>query len=388
MSYDNILLINSYAGSLMIAAKKEKMNVLASLEDKGYGIGSQKLNYPKENYIDAAPWPHPGRDLSNVVTLAHPPCACFSVQGAQSKNPKTRGLGSDHFKSSRLAIEFALQHRTAALAVESVMGTLEGARVYHDRVAKKYGYRLYRVLQNAITFGVPQWRQRFWLIMIREDLARPKLWLQHSYKLRSIGESLQGVKPGEENWYVRREFDKITKRVRDHGVTKLQLEKILDGDFGYGNLPMLVARARGLEHKHGKVYDVCRKFGITTFSSSWPLILHPDGFTPAVMCTSHFWYQGRPLTMPEYNVVAGFPASYQFHTPKFQQCLLSRGVAPPVARWVLQQVRHNLNGWQPKGTVGADHTAALESGEVADFRIKRGEIRQRRLFYTGEDEAA
>lgn len=376
-----ILLINSYAGSLLVAAKAVGATVLASLEDTGYGIGCQRLNYPGETYVDKLPWPEPGPSLRDVIALAHPPCACFSVQGANA-DPATRGVDSPKFKCTRQAVEYALAHGVAALAVESVLGTLEGARAYHDQVAARYGYHLYRIIQNAITFGVPQWRVRFWAIFVRRGVGKDaRLWLRHRPCFRTVGEVLDGVRPGAELVCVRQEFDKWHTRL---AAVNVNLTRALAADT-YGSAPYLAARALGWERKGSKSeleYKFVKTFGFSKFSSAWPIKLDPGGFAPVLMATSHWWTEGRPLTQPEYCALAGFPPDWKFDRPREVQAYLSRGVAPPVARWILEQVCAHLAGDYKQGAtqLATDQVHALAPGETADLRVAKRELKQRRLF--------
>lgn len=378
------LIINSYAGSLLIAAKQEGATVIASLEDKGYGIGCQRLNFPKERYVDEAPWDEnllDGSKLEQGICLAHPPCSCFSIQGANA-NPETRGLKSPAFACTKRAISYALELNVKGLAVESVVPTLEGARSYHDKVAEEYGYRLYRILLNAITFGVPQWRPRFWCLFIRKDAAPEKIWLHHRPKFRTVGETLEGIKPGDTIPGVERDFQKWTERLKEHGIS---LKRVLAQD-ACGSIPWLAARHLGWtegETSKSKVeYRFVEKYGFSKFSSAWSIKLNPGGFTPTLMATSNWWVDDRPLTRPEYCALAGFPTSYKFDKPRETQAYLSRGVAPPVARWIYRQLVMNLEGTFKPSQVQqvTDQAVHLGPGEVADFRVSRKELKQKKLF--------
>jgi site-specific DNA-cytosine methylase len=376
-----VLIINSYAGSLLIAAKQEGCQVIASLEDKGYGIASQKLNYPRERYVDQHPWPDLFRETcEEAICLAHPPCSCFSIQGANA-NPETRGVNSPAFASSKKAIEYALESQVKALAVESVCATMEGAREYHDQAAKRHGYRVHRILLNAITFGVPQWRPRFWCLFVRGDFPE-KLFLHHRPTYRTVGETLARVKPADTIPGVERDFQKWRERLAAH---QIPLAKVLEQESAYGSVPYLAARYLGWElggSKSAVEYKFVEKYGFSKFSSAWSIQLNPGGFTPTLMATSNWWVDGRPLTRPEYCAIAGFPTDYKFDKPRETQAYLSRGVAPPVARWILRQLINHVKGAVNIGQVQqvTDQALFAEPGSVSDFRVSRKELKQKKLF--------
>lgn len=375
------LVINSYAGSLLIAVKQEGLKVIASLEDSAYGIASQKLNYPHERYVDAHPWPDLFREtLEESIAIAHPPCSCFSIQGANA-DPATRGVDSEAFACTKKATEYALGLGVKALAVESVPATLEGARAYHDQVAAQFGYRPYRILLNAITFGVPQWRPRFWLLYVRQDFPE-KLFLHHRPVYRTVGETLEGVVPGDTIPGVERDYQKWKERLAVHHI---DLERVLDQENPYGSVPYLVARYLGWEiggSKSAVEYKFVEQYGFSKFSSVWSIQLNSGGFTPTLMATSNWWLNGRPLTRPEYCAIGGFPTTYKFDKPRETQAYLSRGVAPPVARWVIRQIVNHVEGRVDLDAVQqvTDQALLAEPGSTSDFRVSRKELKQRKLF--------
>ena len=367
-----IIAINTYAGSLLVAAKRHGSDIVMSLEDHGYGVGCQRMNFPRLNIFSEPPWPTP--NLSETIAIAHPPCACFSAQACGQKPKEARGVNSDYFLSTKMAIEHALSLNVPALAVESVVATLEGARPYHDEVAERFGYNLYRIIQNAITFGLPQWRPRFWAIFMKRPNER--FIVHHRPVYRSVGEVLQDVVPGAGVPTVQQYFNRYKQNLAEKG---LDIHRVLQEGNGY--FPELIARFNGeWDWTMDLGYSIAEQYGITSFSSAWPIQLDPGGMTHTLMRTSHWWYQGRPLTAPEYNALAGFPRGYAFDKPQEQLDYLSRGVAPPVAEWILDEVERNLDGAIPDQEAVTDQVALLKPGETADLRISKLGLRQMKLF--------
>src|SRR5215472_17685148 len=142
----DVLIINSYAGSLTIAATQLGLKIRGSYEDAGFGLRTQRLNFPDLRYVEVLPWPKD--DLSKTVVIAHPPCAAFSMQNMSQR--QHMGVGTDAFEQHEVVMNYALGHGCRALAIESVLGTLAGGRQVHERLAKRYDYQVHRILQNAV----------------------------------------------------------------------------------------------------------------------------------------------------------------------------------------------------------------------------------------------
>src|SRR5439155_6327803 len=137
--------------------------IRGSYEDAGFGLSLQMVNFPDLEFrATVDDWPD-HQDLRRTIVLAHPPCSAFSRQ-----TPKGRtGIQSDAFACTKRVLSYAMRRGAVAIAIESVQPALEGAKAVHDGYARRHGYHLYRVLQNAISFGVPQWRPRFWAVFVR-----------------------------------------------------------------------------------------------------------------------------------------------------------------------------------------------------------------------------
>jgi hypothetical protein len=85
------------------------------------------------------------------------------------------------------------------------------------------------------------------------------------------------------------------------------------------------------------------------------------------------------LNLNDYKQIMGFPRDYQYHKPRLTFVLLSKGVCPPVARWVLREITANVFGIisEPAryfiDAVAAEvegrfQTATINPGETADLR--------------------
>jgi site-specific DNA-cytosine methylase len=367
--FNKVLVINSYAGSITLAATQAGFDILASMEDSGYALGTQKLNFPRLTYIDQLPWPmlH-DRALADCIVAAHPPCAAFSAQN----NSTNKGVNSSHFNCTKRVLDYSAAFDAAAIVIESVTGAYLGAKDFYDEWASSHPYDCYRILQNACTFGVPQWRPRYWTVMVRKGLIN-QLILRHTRKYVTLGEALGTGIEGEKNPYTEKYWSRQCDGLKTGGMTNESI-RLITTEFT-GHLGRTIAAV-----EEADIYETKLKYNISSFDSHVFTMLPLDGFAHTVMCVSNWLYLGRPVNMPELNVIAGFPADYKFDKPREQKCYLSKGVAPPVAKWLLEEVRSNLQGETLLTPLTVnEYVYEIKPGETADMRVKKAEVKQRNV---------
>ena len=273
MAYENVLILNGYAGSLTVAASSLDLNIVASIEDHAYGLDTQSLNFPTLTYVPSLPWPDPGVDLQDTLVIAHPPCAAFSAQN----NSSNKGTESSHFECTARVLGYSALHGAAAIMVESVTGAYLGARDWYDDWVKYNPYDIYRILQNAVTFGVPQWRPRYWTVLIRKGLLKlPYLILHHTRKYVTLGEALGDGIEGEPNAYTTRYWERQLEGLRAGGLTEEQIKQHTTEETGH--LARVLARLHDLSIAQAKA-----RFHISSFDSHVFTMLPPNGFAHTVM---------------------------------------------------------------------------------------------------------
>jgi site-specific DNA-cytosine methylase len=377
MIYGKVCVINGYAGSLTVAAHQAGLKVVASLEDCGYGLDAQRANFPNLTYVEREPWP--AADLRDTPVIAHPPCAAFSMQ---NNNPKAKGLDTAHFDCTRAVLRYAAENQSPAIMIESVPGAYEGARNFYDHWCQGYLYDCYRILQNAVTFGVPQWRPRYWTVLIKRgrlDHTWGKLILRHRRLYRTIEETLGGWGyglAGEQVPWLERKWTRQLQFLNEGGLNNTEIEELAGGGWGYGPLVRLLATRYDLTREEAQ-----ERFHISNYQADGFKVLDPNGYTSTLMWDSAWLWHGRPCTVPEYNVLAGFPADYKFPKLRMQGSYLSKGVAPPVARWLLDNVRANLEDKTIQGMRGIDPRSwpqdqrlyEVSPGGTADLRVTKKE---------------
>ena len=108
-----------------------------------------------------------------VGFIGGPPCPDFSVAG------KNRGIDGDNGKLTTLYKRVILQNTPDFFLFENVKGlwATKKHRIEYDRLKesfKRKGYVLTEKLANSLEYGVPQFRERIFLLGIRKELFESK----------------------------------------------------------------------------------------------------------------------------------------------------------------------------------------------------------------------
>lgn len=379
------LIINTYAGSLLLGANAiPGANIIGSFEDCGFGVANTKANRalftettPDFRFVDhIKQWPD--MDLTNCIVLAHPPCAAFSQQNTSKSK---RGINTDAFECTRKVLKYSMTNGAAAIAIESVPGALAGAWDVYDHMSEAGGYYMYRILKNSLLFGVPQYRERFWAVLIRKDLAQESFTWRLSPKIRTVAAVLDPIHPGTPVEGLDRTITKFVNQLLagpcrcgvSHGFQEADVRAAGLADIqGYKRMGF----SKLIQPKFFPDIDpkvVCRVH-VSPFTSGQPSILAPGGFAPVLLGSSLWVYRGQPVSQEGYKAIMGFPTSYVF--PKDghygMRTFLSKGVCPPVATWILDNIRMHL-GHQSGSefTRGVGYTKVVEPGHIVSFRPGR-----------------
>lgn len=367
------LVINSYAGSITIGAKQIGADIVASMEDDNFFLDVQKRNYPELRYVEhRSQWP--SQDLSDTVVIGHPPCSGFSLANSSRA---ARGVNSNAFACTKDLLKYAMTNKAKVVAIESVMGALGGAWHVHQHFADAYGYNLYRIVENGIMFS-PQWRERFWAVWVKRDVAPPVMSVTLQPRWQTVGEVLEGYEEGPPPGNLDLMLERQRAKLRDgFALSDSEMSYYFDAQdppHPTISLDRLVWQQRLQELTSQDRWDIVREH-VEGFNSSGMTYLGPDGYAPTVMAGSFWYYRGRTVSEDGYKRIAGFPVNYVFpESPKnYRKNMrtgLSKGVIPAIARWVLEIIgrhlgetglnyQHDETGYQLK----------VEPNDIADFRI-------------------
>jgi site-specific DNA-cytosine methylase len=348
----NVLIVNTYGGSLILGAKAIKANIIATMEDVAFGSDIQALNFPKiPRYEKRADWPEkfatPWRDIDVV---AHPPCSAFSSVNYSNKKTVTMGTTTPAFACHQAVIDYALSHKARSLVIESVIGAYEGAHEEYETNARKYGYHVTYIMINSVSCGVPQWRERVWVVY--HKLKTFRVNLQPKYvTIKSVLDD--SGEPAD--FFGRASLHRAWEATR----------KLIKPTSPTGNMVTVLHKILDMEKT-----DVIKKYGFSVYMNANPVLLDRDGFSPVLMQDGRLCYGRRALSIEEHCAIMGFPRDYKWgrQLKKFRM-FLSKGVCPPVASWIMQMVDKNVSGWTGKYT----HEES-DFGGVIELRPKRQEV--------------
>ena len=379
------LIINTYAGSLLLGANAIKgARIVGSFEDCGFGAKVTRANRAlfteatdDFRFVDhIKQWPD--LDLTSTNVIAHPPCAAFSNQ---NRSASKRGTDTDAFGCTVKVLKYAMTNGAASISVESVMGALAGAWDVYDHMAEAGGYHVYRILQNALLFGVPQYRERCWHVLVRKDLAPGPMTWRLSPVFKTMSATLDPLLPGTPidepkrlDKYINQLWEKCVCGA-DHKIPRAEIEdKVLSHLTGHRRLGFGARCAPFFPNEDPKA--ICRKH-VSRFTSGQPSILAESSWAPVLLGTSFWIYRGQPVPLEGYKAIMGFPTDYVFpHDSHYGvRTFLSKGVCPPVATWILANVRNHLGvPTESRFTQPGGYAKTVEPGRIASFRPGRQSI--------------
>lgn len=375
-----VLSINTYGGSLLLGAQALGAEIVGSYEDAAFGLGIQQHNFPTLEFrATRRDWPV--QDLSETVVIAHPPCSAFSVQNC---SPTARGVNSDAFDCTKTVLQYAVDNNALAITVESVMGALGGAWEVHQSYADRYNYNLYRIVENGCMFGC-QWRERFWVLYVKKGATSDQLHLTITPTYRTVSEVVSGFEGGDSagNQDVLLERQRVRLLEQAH-LTPAEMSYLFDPQD-----PPHPTKALGTvlyeykfktpESTSMDKWDVFQRY-IGGFASGTMVYLDPNGLAPVLMGGSHWYYNGRNMSESGFKRIMGFPGDYVFPaTPRNfksqMRMYLSKGVMPPISRWILEMTAKHLgiNGlnFVHDATTSGSYSLEVEPNHIADFRISK-----------------
>lgn len=386
------LIINTYAGSLLLGANAIcGAQIIGSYEDSGFGVANTKANVnrfteltPRFEFIDCRKdWPD--QDLTDTVILAHPPCAAFSQQNTSKTK---RGVNTDAFECTRSVLKYGMTNGAAAMAIESVPGALAGAWDVYEHMAQAGGYFVYRILKNSLLFGVPQFRERFWAVLVRKDLAQPSMRWTLAPKFTTVAATLDPLHPGTPVDGLSKSVDKFVRQLTTgpchcgavHGFDEVDVRATglanIGGFYRKGFSKLVQPQFfPGMDPK-----EVCRKH-VSPFTSAQPSVLGPGGYAPVLLGSSLWIYRRQPVSQEGYKAIMGFPPDYVMpHDSHYGvRTFLSKGVCPPVATWVLDNILNHLGAEHVRSafTATAGYAKICEPGHIVSFRPSRKAILDR-----------
>lgn len=268
-------------------------------------------------------------------------------------------------------------NRAAAIAVESVTGALAGAWEVHDFYARKYGYEIYRILQNGATVST-QNRNRFWALFFRKDVTLTYGLFTMTPKWKTVRQTLDERGPvyGRVPPIVVRDFNALKGRLLESGwFDETGLEALFGkqppGRVHVGKVHKVIQKKFRPDLHLDEIIAVIRQTP-KMWGCKYLDFIDPNGLVGVLQGISWWYIDGANLPEIGFKRLMGFPDDYIFPEGAIRNDIrtyLSKGVIPQVATWVLEQVMANLGAREFK----QDETfnIRIAPGGVADFRFTK-----------------
>lgn len=349
------------AGGLSLGFEQAGFDIAAAVELDPIHCATHEYNFPYSKVICASVTDLTGdeiREQANLnghdidVVFGGAPCQGFSLIGKRTLDDPRNKLASDYVRLIR-------ELKPRYFVFENVKGLTLGKHVkfLNEMIAalKKTGYQIllpYRVL-NASEFGVPQSRQRLFLVGCREDASLPEyprpsleietVWnaigdlpdantfeeLKTSDSVKTswpttseYAQKLRGLKPDQYDFSYPRDFDPeilTSSRRTDH--TALSMSRFIETAHGKTEP---VSRFRKLDPE-----GLCNTLRAGTDSArgafTSPRPIHP--------------YLPRVITVREAARLHSYPDWFRFHATKwhgFRQ--VGNSVPPLLGRALAQEI--------------------------------------------------
>ena len=338
----------SGAGGLSLGAVGSGIDVRWAVESDRNAAATYSLNFPHTRVIlediravQRLPIKSGGRQ---TVFFGGPPC-----QGFSTSNQRTRSTENASNWLFEDFLRLVKEHSPDWIVFENVKGILETARgAFVDRILAGFenlGYTMTYGVLNAVDFGVPQHRERFFSIGskhgIKADLPTPS-----DIKRITVGDAISDL-PSLENgdydsWLEYRclahsAYAQLMRghlvRCPNHLVTRnspLVLDRYAHIPPGgnWANIPLeLMRNYRNPNRCHTGIYRRLRldepSLVIGNFRKN--MLIHP--------------YENRGLSVREAARLQSFPDKFEFMgSIGFQQQQVGNAVPPLLAEAVFQEI--------------------------------------------------
>jgi len=366
----------SGAGGMSLGFEQAGFDVVAAVEVDPVHAAVHEFNFPNSSILAKSVADVTGDDIRREAWLEHEPIDCV-FGGAPCQGFSMIGKRALEDPRNALVREFVrlvdeLDPRT--FVFENVKGLTVGKhKAFVDELietfeARGFNVRLpYKVL-NAANYGVPQSRERFFLIGARKGETLPeypnpttafgkidgglppaptaKEAIGDLPDPESVGEVegdvLTGAKLGRASNYAR------ILRGLDNGAEDYSEPRSFNRRSGLSGSATTahtdISRRRFSETEQGRVEPISRFFKLHPEKQCNTLRAGTDGSRGAFTSPRPIHYEhSRCVTVREMARLHGFPDWFRFHVTKWNGARqIGNAVPPPLARAIAHEVREAL----------------------------------------------
>lgn len=314
-----------YAGGFTCGVRG-KFNVLCHLEHSGYGAPVVNLNWPDLPIHAGGPasWPAVWPKGAGRVRFmyANPPCAIWSTashgrESGWADDPRL-GMHKDIFHYAMDVVQ------PDVLVIESVPPSFVKGREYINWLmsqAGEKGYSTTVAMHNAKWLGVPQQRSRIFYVFHKVDIA----WEHPEFTTpKTVRQALRGIRPSKKNGYDTTMPEKYAYWAAKCGPGE-GLQKAFDRENPNpkrGERGQVIGRPAFLDHR-------------SPWDEPAGVVIGGKPIHPA---------ENRWMAQEEVAAICGFPKDFKWPRGSFNDITgyMSRGVMPPVAEWLAENIARAL----------------------------------------------
>lgn len=344
--------IFSGAGGMSIGAVMAGISPVLAVEFDEHAAATYKANHPDTNVLV--------KDIKTVEPLLNvdkkpfllfggPPCQGFSVA-----NTKTRNLDNPNNWMFREYCRFVEDLEPEWFVFENVVGfkSFDKGRfaVEVEKELKSLGYETNSSVLNAADFGVPQYRNRFFIIGHRKEKGGIKFDFDSLEKKPrvTVGEALKDLPSLQNGAKVEEAVYKRIKQVPPYVKFIRRKSKKALQNHVTNSRPHIVERYKAI--KQGENWEAAKKGGLLkTYSST--KYTHSGIYKrlkedePAVTIANYrksmliHPHEHRGLSLREAARLQSFPDDFIFRGPlSFQQQQVGNAVPPLLAKVIFEKI--------------------------------------------------
>ena len=396
MSRPAVLDLFAGAGGLGLGFEQAGCDIVAAVELDPIHAAAHSFNFPNGitlcrdvNLVSGSEiLARAGRSVDVVVGGA--PCQGFSMIGKRALDDPRNQLVR-HFL--RLVVEL----QPAAFVLENVRGlTIGKHRQFLDEVVHEFEAHSYRVrlpwqVLNAADFGVPQHRQRLFLIGSRKDIELPGYPSLELGIVPPTAHDALGDLPDADSFEQLIASDAVRTTCRRPLGAYAREMRCLDNDaWHYGYVrdwdPSMLTSSMRTAHTEiskrrfertppGTVEPISRFFKLAEQGLSNTLRAGTDSARGAFTSPRPIHYNyNRCVTVREMARLHGFPDWFRFHTTKWHGARqIGNAVPPPLARAVASSI---LRSW------GIEPNRPAGSLRLGDERLLKMDMTQASAYWS------
>ena len=396
------------AGGMSLGFEQAGFDIAAAVEIDPIHAAVHHFNFPEATVIPRSIVGLSGDEVREIagigrkpvdVVFGGPPCQGFSLMGHRMLDDPRNQLVKEFV---RLVAELGAK----TFVFENVKGlTIGKHRLFLDTLIKVFDAAGYRVripwqVLNALNFGVPQHRQRLFLLGAKRDnpvpvypeptsAAEHDLFSRNDKKLNPTCFDALSDLPDIEKYeelmttdYIEttdwgpptdysREMRCMTKDAWHYGYPRRWPTGILTSSMRTVHTD--ISRRRFSATREGQVEPISRFFKLPRNGPSNTLRAGTDSARGAFTSPRPIHYQyERCITVREMARLHGFPDWFRFHVTKWHGARqIGNSVPPPLARAVANSTVKALGvvPARPSRTIalGSPQLLAMDMGEAADY---------------------